>query len=507
MNRIRILILLAAFAVLVLIAPSQGFALTAPGSSGYSGGTGSGAPGFQECFTCSFFDQLELASDDFTAQIYNEIGPALHGIMKSALIGYVLVYGLLMILGKYKVEQLPQVANIFILTSIAIVMTNDYTVYQDWVHEPLQRLGLGLGGIVLDLARKTNSDLPPPGTHSGYSQLIHMVEIMVWGVFRFCADMLTSGGGLFNPVKAIAAIMLMIPYLFVLALFSAFLIEAMFKFVAIGVAAPLLIAGIPYQFTRAFATSGFRILLGAVLTIFFAAAAMGFTMSTVHSRVIVLESQYGFAAFNLEKKRVEQICATGGGFGGEDANVTTDACALATANLSEMNERVQNFGVFTSEFFVLFVIGFVSILLHLQAKSLASNLSGSQDGAGPAAAVVGGGQMLLGGGMLAAKKIAFGQAGGGGFAQGIGNMIPGGSGLAAGGVAGGAASGVQKIVGAFSGNGGESSGAGWNKTTGPGGGGSFKGFDDKQMKTLGTMIGSSVGEAVKQAMGRNREGR
>src|SRR5205085_668090 len=81
-------------------------------------------------------------------------------------------------------------------------------------------------------------------------------------------------------------------------------------------------------------------------------------------------------------------------------------------------ERAQQmtqstFTVFDYEFMMLFVIGFASILLHLQAKALASNISGANDGAGPAAATVAAGKAVMGGGLYAASRGLFGAGGAG----------------------------------------------------------------------------------------------
>jgi len=75
---------------------------------------------------------------------------------------------------------------------------------------------------------------------------------------------------------------------------------------------------------------------------------------------------------------------------------------------------IDAFRVFSDQYFYMFVIGFASVLLHLSSKTLASNISGANDGAGPAAAVVAGAKMTLSAGMYGASRPAGGAGGFGG---------------------------------------------------------------------------------------------
>src|SRR5690606_6433146 len=74
---------------------------------------------------------------------------------------------------------------------------------------------------------------------------------------------------------------LMLPYLFIFGLVGAFMLEAMFKFVAVGIVAPILAPAVLFQVSRPFTVAGMRILIGAFFTMVFTGGAMGFTMKTV----------------------------------------------------------------------------------------------------------------------------------------------------------------------------------------------------------------------------------
>jgi hypothetical protein len=71
--------------------------------------------------------------------------------------------------------------------------------------------------------------------------------------------------------------------------------------------------------------------------------------------------------------------------------------------------------VFSDGYWLTLILGFISVLFHLKAATLASNISGASDGPGAAAAVVGAGMAALGAlkgaGFYAGKKALEGARG------------------------------------------------------------------------------------------------
>jgi hypothetical protein len=113
-----------------------------------------------------------------------------------------------------------------------------------------------------------------------------------------------------------------------------------------------LIVAAAFPATRGFAASGMRIVLGGVLTVVFAAVAMGFTLSVLSTFLT-------------------KVPMTAGSFVGGNNGVAA--------------------WVQSPQYWAAFILGFVSVLFHLKAATLASNISGASDGPGAAAAVVAGG--------------------------------------------------------------------------------------------------------------------
>jgi hypothetical protein len=163
-----------------------------------------------------------------------------------------------------------------------------------------------------------------------------------------------------------AGAILAAPFLFVWGIFLAFVVEGIFKLLAVTAVSPLLIAAAAFRPSRGFAISGLRIVLGGALTVVFAAVAMGFTLH-------VMDYFIG-----------EMPVVPGSGFKLESAN-----------------------WVGGRGYWAMIVLGFVSVLFHLKAATLAANISGASDGPGAAATVVAGGLAAV----AAAKGAALWSAG------------------------------------------------------------------------------------------------
>ena len=126
--------------------------------------------------------------------------------------------------------------------------------------------------------------------------------------------------------------------------------------------------------TRGFTEAAIRLYLSGGLTVVFAALAMGFTLSVTHT---------------------------------------------FTAQMAESVQAAQTDFFITWSYWGMLLLGFISVLLHLKAATLASNISGANDGAGPAAATVAGAKLAVGAAVVTAFRSS-GGAGVGGEIAGLG---------------------------------------------------------------------------------------
>ena len=226
---------------------------------------------------------------------------------------------------------------------------------------------------------------PNPNAQSGASQVPSVVNTLTFGAAGYWAQVYNSTTNFASNalsefghyiVAAIASLFIIVPYFFVVGLFSAYLVESVFMFLSVTCVSPLLVICFFFGPLRSFTTIGLRLYLGAGLTLLFAGAAMGFTLTAMSGYI------NDFACLTLG----QQAANPPGGM------QCSSQIAQAAASAPPL--------MMTMQFWTCALIGFLSILLHLKAKTLASNFSGANDGAGPAAAVV-----------AATKMAAFGAIG------------------------------------------------------------------------------------------------
>jgi len=292
------------------------------------------------CLTCEMFDQFDQLAQGYGRDAFEVIAPAAK-LAFNAYVGVWVAWVLIfqgIIRAELNVSTLVPRLLTITLCSIAL---NGVDLYWDWVYQPTYD---AMNQLATALVVKSSTGIDVR-TLSG---MLGSVEQRIWTVLGIVV-LLWKDGGLTNVGMIFAAIILSLPYLFVWGIFMAFVLEGVFKLLAITSVAPLLIVAAAFPPTRGFATSGLRIVLGGVLTVLFAAVAMGFTLSVLDTF--------------MSKQPM-----TGGSFTGDTA------------------KWVQS-----KDYWAAIILGFVSVLFHLKAATLASNISGASDGPGAAAAVVAGG--------------------------------------------------------------------------------------------------------------------
>lgn len=479
-----------------------------------------------DCISCDFFNSFESIKNTWGVELFQAFAAEIMaGALQALVVGWFVWQGLMFaVLGASQQRGQAFFTKLLWLPVVAAGLIAAHPVkgatsfVWDWVVWPMERIALKMGSFILAV---TAPDQFPDakavvasadGGHT-YAVLGHMVENQIWTVLD-TATYIMAPASFISPADAIfrtvAGLVLMLPYLFVIGVFFAFLVEALFKFVSIAMISPMLLVGSMFNPTRAIGTASIRVLLGAVLTIVFASGAMGLTIKVVKTQTDEIQKAVRNAETNRTrlKTAMDAACAkanmdpstfstsnasAGSGGSGYDPNFGNANQDLVYACQSAHQSYVtaeDGFSVFQKQYFMLVIIGFVSILLHLGSKTLASNLSGANDGAGPAAATVAAGKIALGAVMLAGGRAAFGAGGAGTSFQSALQSLPGGDAVRNHGVLG--------AVPAMIGGGGlgripANPAAAAAQTAGKLAAASgFAGMDDQGMKRFATMIGEAI---------------
>lgn len=299
-----------------------------------------------ECVSCFIFETLESSATWYAQDIFDVLAPWTRDLF-AAFIGFWAAWHLfsMMWFGRGDLKQLGlQLLGFTFIT--AILQATDF--YFDWFYHPLLDVTSSLTQMVVSVPSLGVED-------TTYEGLLRTVEHELYRVLEFSSAILSSAGTFDIHIPIILGLFIL-PFVVVWAIFLAFLAEGMFKLLAVTAVGPLLLVAAGFKPTRGFTMSGIRIALNGVLTVVFAGVAMGFTLAIL-------------------QRLIDRIPFDENG---------------------DMMIGAHDF-LFSLDFFGLFIVGLISVLFHLKAATIASNISGAMDGPGAAATVAAAGVGLASG--------------------------------------------------------------------------------------------------------------
>lgn len=201
-----------------------------------------------------------------------------------------------------------------------------------------------------------------------YVSLWSQVEVATFPVVCLGFEKMTGNASAIFGGEIFAGLFLIMPYLFVMGVFCAFLVQTMFYYVGVESLMPLIVIGLIFGTTRGILGSAVKILITGALTVVLASIAMGLT-----SHIVQIYTP------GMVQKLIQ------------------------SASLSLVWDLY--------EYWSLVFIGFMAVILHLLAPRIGANLGGAVDSAASAAAVVAAGQMLGTRALLATKGGLLGSGG------------------------------------------------------------------------------------------------
>lgn len=256
------------------------------------------------------------------------------------------------------------------IVSVLLIMPD---LYYGYVIGLMEKFGLYTGGVILKVGVNLGRGLPPGDLFAGapptYGGLVRAMAESVGQLVDVAFEMMSSGGGFYIIVTAIAGILMLIPWALVAAIFCYLIIEALTQIAAVQALSPLLLGAAVFPAARSLWQMSLKMLLSAALSVAFACFAMGLTVGAV------------------ETHRADLVCNLVG-FG-------TQACAKASEGLptppapdsaSDKDAAIAaGLPVGSARYAFTLILGFISVLLHLKAGSWASQLATAFDGMGSGA--------------------------------------------------------------------------------------------------------------------------
>ena len=383
----------------------------------------------EECISCPLFVEMDRIKSVWATKLFNAMAIQISGILGVFLLLYLKSFTLLLIMqpsrSSERFQRIPTIFLTIALVSLTLIPSsgtysdNSPSVVWNMLIGPFEAASLELGKLIVSISGTQQASVN--GTESHYALLAASIEGQIWNITDLAGTiMFGHDAGITDIVdnieRMVAGLILLLPYLFVMGIFFAFLLESLFKYISITMVAPLVVFSMIW--TKVFAIAAARVILSAALTIIFASGAMSLTVEVVNVQGIVIQRKV--EASEQRKNHLQSTydlnCSIGSATSGaEKAKVLEDLIKRGiiikggkydntggyTRYCSDLQNDIGNadsITVFQKEYFMLVIIGFVSILLHLGSKALASNISGAQESAGPAAAVTSG--LMASGGLL-----------------------------------------------------------------------------------------------------------
>jgi hypothetical protein len=363
-----------------------------------------------ECVLCDTINTLGTVSGSFRETAFSSFRAPVYQIFAIGVLIDVMIFSAsLFIAGGEAMKQFGQAFLRRVLWYIVPAALLIDGTFVPAVLQAAEQLALSLGAWVfeamrvsftietVDWHRLAHDQALSSTPGGGYGYLWANVELVVWPIFdvgitefeQLDFGITNFGNGMITLIALLALVILLG---LVMLIFAMYLVQLMFYFLAIEAAAPLLMIALIYQPTRGIVWAAGKFLLGGVLTTVFASLAMGFTGAVI---MIGLQSVW--------------IDSGNSGFVGAALVDAANASPDTTPNPLAENDMTTNLlAVGGVAYWEMLLIASLSIMLHLNAPKVASNLAGSNDSATNAALGLAAGQYLLSRSASTASSLVFG---------------------------------------------------------------------------------------------------
>jgi hypothetical protein len=299
----------------------------------------------------SLFTHFDSLAHRYSESIFNILAPQTRLIFNAGFgvwILYMLIYKGCV---KSNLRKDDFLIPLFYCIGVSLFLSG-YEYYREWIYTPIYEGTTATAQAIIGAGSSQTH------THT-ITGMLETMNTKLGKVFLL-SDAICTDAGWTHPILSFGGVFIVLPFIFVKLIFLAYVVEMVFKLLLMTTLSPLLIMCMAFPSLRGFPIAGLRVIANGCFTLIFAAVAMGFTLSALDG--VISSLPMGADGF--------------------------------TINASTF--------VFSDDYWTLFILGFISILFHLKASTVASNISGSQDGPGATAAVTGAG--------MAAFAFAKGQA-------------------------------------------------------------------------------------------------
>jgi type IV secretion system protein TrbL len=281
------------------------------------------------CFSCRLLDPINQTAEHYAIRVFEALAPG-SLLLFQAFVGCWLVFIIFKLLrGSITWEEVVYPALTFTLVSTALA---GHRLFWQYGYRPFYETAVQLLSAIL---RANHTQVQA----TTLQDLLGVVEVTVWEVIKF-ATRLQSSSGMFDIMPLLVGIVLMIPYLFLLAHFMVFTVEFLFKLLIVSALSPLWIIATGFKISRGYAIAAFKVVLQALLTI---------CISVVLMSLLI--------------------------------NAITEASAALHLPNGNSGELLR-FGEFSLYLCGLFALGVTAVIFQLKSPAIAASIVGGEQGSG-----------------------------------------------------------------------------------------------------------------------------
>lgn len=314
------------------------------------------------------FKEIEAKKTEFLSAIYPALAGEVVSLLDTAFLLFIMWIAAMMVWqpGTFRERLQALLKTSFAAALIYICLgqsASDSPVFQYFI-SPIEEGSLKLSGFIIDQfgASTSLSTFDPDNL---YGSLSSVVEAQVMMIVDFGWFLLRLGGlengfwsGVVGALFAIpTTIALLAPYTYAYVYIIFSLIDVMFTFLLIGSVSPILLAMSLFPVTRSYFVQGCRIISGAAFTVPFLSIALGFTISIIKPEI--------------NRASTMKMCTFA-------ENKDLDVCKSL--------KGIDIYSYITDpHFYILMVLGWVSVLCLMQARVVAADLTQTSNSGIPAA--------------------------------------------------------------------------------------------------------------------------
>ncbi|MGQ3026748.1 MAG: hypothetical protein ACT60Q_00435 [Ferrovibrionaceae bacterium] len=377
------------------------------------------AGGVYDCWLCSAFEYMAYLSAAYGQKVYTAMAiDAANVLGVLALVsGHVWALKIILLPGESRaaLDELLKRAG-WLIAAALLLSANGVVISYDYIFTAMQQaagdVGTAImayassiggapqlasvvgGGAPAGLALTSDQSAAGAAIAAAYTGIWAQVEHTLTPLVCFSMSQISEAGWSLSVIpRAIMYLLLLTPYIFVMGVFAALLLQSQFYFTAISAVTPVLVLFLVFDKTRGMFGQSLKVLLTGSFTIVFCAVAMGFTGMVI---AVAIHELVGLAAAAGSSAAIEI----------GSASSFWDATGAPPAAVVLDNPREPYMSM---AYLKTLMIGFISILLHLAAPRIAANIGGATDSAMSAAAVVGIGQLGASRGVMATKGALLGR--------------------------------------------------------------------------------------------------